>query len=251
MIHTAPLFIFGIPLLVGGIILFFYGFFEFKKRQLVENTPTSKIRSIAMGLVEIVGEVVPIEHGLFKSPFSETDCVYYKYTVDELRSTGKHTQWVTIKQDEKRWRFYLKDETGMVLVDPEKAKIAIAMGNEFRSGLRKDPPEGVMRFLETCNLSHDSFLGFNKTMRYREWFIAPKENLYIMGTAGENPFVDHTNVKNETEDVMIHKGDYEKFYYISDKSERQIIFGLDLQLVGCFIIGPILIISGVILTFIL
>jgi len=88
-------------------------------------------------------------------------------------------------------------------------------------------------------------------MRYREWFIAPKENLYIMGTAGENQFVDHANVKDETEDIMIHKGDYEKFYFISDKSERKITHDLDLQIIGCFIFGPLLIIAGVILTFIL
>ena len=41
---------------------------DFKVRQLIENTPTARIRSMAMGLVEINGEVIPrSEH---RAPFS-------------------------------------------------------------------------------------------------------------------------------------------------------------------------------------
>ena len=38
-----------------------------------------------MGLVEIYGEVIPSKGHLLKSPFSNHDCVYYKYEIQELR----------------------------------------------------------------------------------------------------------------------------------------------------------------------
>jgi hypothetical protein len=88
-------------------------------------------------------------------------------------------------------------------------------------------------------------------MSYQEWIIEPHENLYIMGTASTNPLVDQTRVTEETNELMIHKGDYEKFFFISDKSERQILFGFDKQLAVCFILGPLLIILGVILWIVL
>ena len=99
-------------LIAAGIILLIWGLISFKMKRLIENTPTSKIRSIAMGLVEIYGEVQPLKDNILKSPFSNNDCVYYKYNVKELRQTGKSSHWVTIKKGEEKKLFYLKDETG-------------------------------------------------------------------------------------------------------------------------------------------
>ena len=68
--------------LVIGIILFITGLKWFGYKRLIENIPTSKIRSIAMGLVEIFGKVVALENNLLHSPFSNTDCVYYNYKIE-------------------------------------------------------------------------------------------------------------------------------------------------------------------------
>ncbi|MBW2968259.1 hypothetical protein KY362_07270, partial [Candidatus Woesearchaeota archaeon] len=62
-----------------GIYLFIKGFSWFRLKRMVENIPTSKIRSLAMGLVEIYGSVVLFEDKVLKSPFTGKDCVYYKY----------------------------------------------------------------------------------------------------------------------------------------------------------------------------
>src|SRR3989338_8561907 len=91
----------------AGIYLFYKGLKAVRLKHLIENMPTSKIRSVAMGLVEIYGEVIPIEGKLLKSPLTNTSCVYYKYTV-EVR--GKH--WNVIKKGKCTAPFYLKDETG-------------------------------------------------------------------------------------------------------------------------------------------
>ena len=130
--------VFSIIMFSIGIVLFVWGLISFRKKRLIENIPTSKIRSIAMGLVEIYGEVAPGSGNILKSPFSQNDCVYYKYKIEELRSSGKSTYWATVKKDWDYRPFYLKDNTGMVLVDPLDAKIDIPIDNVFKSSLGQD-----------------------------------------------------------------------------------------------------------------
>ena len=43
---------------VGGLVAFFRGFRSLRTLRRIENTPTSKIRSMPMGLVEIHGAAV-------------------------------------------------------------------------------------------------------------------------------------------------------------------------------------------------
>jgi len=145
----------GLFLILAGIVCFALGLYFFKKKQLIQDTPTSKIRSIAMGLVEIFGQVLPIKGRIFKSPFTDKDCVYYQYTIEEYRSSGKNSHWVTIKKGEQKDLFYLKDDTGTILIDPAGAKIEAKKDFEYQSGLGKDPPEQVIRFLTAQNVSHE------------------------------------------------------------------------------------------------
>ncbi len=239
------LLVLGVILTLCGIVIFIWTLIGFRKKRLIEHIPTSKIRSIAMGLVEIYGEVVPEKDNVLKSPFSDKDCVYYKYTIDELRSTGKSTHWVTVKKGWESRYFYLKDDTGMVLVNPYDAKIDIPVDNVFKSSMGKDPPYTVKQFLQKENVAFEGFLfGINKTMKYTEYFIEPKDKLYIMGTAMDNPFVKEASAVKGVEDVIIQKGKHEKFYYISDKHERIILKNLTLRVVCGFVVGFVCIILG-------
>jgi hypothetical protein len=237
----------GLLLVLIGIVLFAVGLYFYKKKQVIADTPTSKIRSLAMGLVEIFGQVIPIKEHVFKSPFTDKDCVYYQYIIDEYRSSGKSSHWVTVKKEEQRDLFYLKDETGMVLIDPTDAQIEARKDFECQSGLGKDPPEQVIRFLSAKNLSHEGFLGMNKTMRYQETIIAPDDSLYIMGTAGTNPFKKEGTAYH-VDSIMIQKGEHEKQYYISDKPEKQILTHLAILTYGIGGCGIVFIIIGAILS---
>jgi len=231
-----------------GLAVICIGFIFFRKKRLIENIPTSKIRSIAMGLVEIFGQVIPIKERILKSPFTDKECVYYQFTIEEYRSSGKNSQWVTIKKGEQRDLFYLKDDTGKVMIDPTGATIEARKNFEYQSGLGKDPPEQVIRFLTVNNLAHEGFFGLNKTMRYHETIIIPDDTLYIMGTAGENPFNKEVT-GNHVDSIIIQKGKYEKHYYISDKSEKQILKNLTLLTYVMWGFGMVLIIIGAILSF--
>jgi len=206
-----------------GIGLFFSGFRQLRLRRLIENIPTSKIRSLAMGLVEVFGEVIPAKNNIQKSPFSNKDCVFCYYTIEEYRHSGRHSQWVTIKQEKIMSDFFLKDDTGLVLVDPNGANIDIPIDYEYSSSYGKDPPTSIKQFLKSNNLSFEGFLRANKTMRYREYLIEPGDRLYIMGTAGDNPFVKEATSKENVADIMVQKGKNEKIYYISDKAEKHVL----------------------------
>jgi hypothetical protein len=90
--------------------------------------------------------------------------------------------------------------------------------------LGKDPPPQVIKFLNEQNVRYEGILfGINKTMRYREYLIKPGDNLYIMGTAEDNPFVKDATATEGVSDIIIKKGKHVKLYLISDKSEKGVL----------------------------
>jgi len=231
-------------LLVMGIFFFISGYKSFRRKRLIEDTPTSKIRAIAMGLVEIYGMVVPYKGKILKSPLTNKDCVYYFFIIEEYRSSEKGGRWVTIKTGAKRVPFFLQDDTGKVLVDPEGAQVEVNRDYEFYSSTTKTPPQSIIQFMESSGIRYKSFLGLNRSLRFREYFIAPKDKLYILGTAGDNPYVEDGSVSQGYEDVMIQKGKKNSIYYISDKPEKDLIKNYKWRIVGGFVGGVLLILVG-------
>lgn len=235
---------FFIAAIVGffaGLFFFYKGFIWLKMQRLIENIPTSKIRSLAMGLVEIYGKALERkEEPELKSPFSQKPCVYYRYKIEEYRSSGKSSRWVTVAHSSKGVRFYVKDDTGTVLVDPAGADVDIPADRVIRSGTGSSPPVYVTDFVRTLGVKQKSFLGFNRTMRYSEYYIAPDDKLYILGTAGDNPLVEDATAQMGVEDIMIQKGNNDKIYYISDKGEGDVLKGFKLKTLGGLFGGGIL-----------
>ena len=229
---------------VGGIVLFILGFIWLKQKKLIENIPTSKIRSLAMGLVEIYGAVVPAEGKILKSPFSNKDCVFYDYRIEEYRQSGKHSQWVTIRNGKDSVPFFLKDDTATVLVEPKEASLSIKQDLAFQSGMGKDPSLQIKKYLTSQGLKFETFFGMNKKMRFIESFIEPKDKLYIMGTADENPYSKGVSSKNHVENIMIQKGKNDKFYFISDTDEKDILGRFKWKVFGGLFGGSILSIAG-------
>lgn len=226
------LFVYSIIGFFVGIYLFFKGFIWLKQKRLIENTPTSKIRSIAMGLVEIYGSAILIKNKVLKSPLTNNDCVYYKYTVEEYRKSGKNSYWATIKSGNESTLFYLQDDTGKVLVEPKQAEIDIPLDFTFETGWGKTLPAGLNNFMKTSNFSATGIFGIGKKLRFREYYIAPKDKLYIMGTADRNPHLKAgTAVKNE-DAIMIQKGKNVSFYYISDTHEKNVLTKMKWKTIG-------------------
>ncbi|MFC1527856.1 GIDE domain-containing protein [Candidatus Neomarinimicrobiota bacterium] len=225
---------------IVGVVLFIAGLKWFGYKRLIENIPTSKIRSIAMGLVEIFGRVVPIEKNVLNSPFSNTECVYYKYTVERWVKRNDRHYWQVVNSGKTSLPFILKDNTGSVLINPIGADIDIK-SITFSSGVGQDPPLIIQNFLNSNNLNYEGFFGINYRMRYRESIIVPGESLFIIGSALDNPFKDDGTAQHSVEDIMIHRGKG-KLFHISQKAETGVIKTYLMKALGGLIVGSLLII---------
>ena len=90
-----------------------------RKYRVIKDTPRSKIRSMAMGIVEIHGSAEVYNNDMIKTPFSQTDCLYYKYKIEEYRKSGggkgKSTyRWETVSSGEQGTPFLAKDDNGVI-----------------------------------------------------------------------------------------------------------------------------------------
>ncbi|MBN1354429.1 MAG: hypothetical protein JW994_07155 [Candidatus Omnitrophica bacterium] len=164
-----------------GVWYFFFGFNRFRRKRLIENIPTSTIRGLAMGLVELSGKAetkIPI-----KSPLTQTDCVLYMYKIEERRRSGRSSSWATIASGNSfAYPFLVNDGTGRAMVFPTGAEMILPVDYKFTTGIFKDMPETLIDFMEKNRIRHSSWLG-SRTLRFKEWFIKENEPVYILGTA--------------------------------------------------------------------
>jgi len=106
----------------GGIYTFLKGFRQYRKYRLVADTPTIRIRSTPMGLVQIRGEARGEETLL--SPITHTPCYLFKVVVEEWHSDSDGGgEWKHVATDVKGVKFDLQDESGNVLVDATNAEL--------------------------------------------------------------------------------------------------------------------------------
>src|SRR5579872_498909 len=170
----------------AGVYLFYRGFRMLQRKRLIEDTPTSKIRSAAIGLVEVSG----LANGPYTipAPVSQLPCYFHRTMVWIYVQTGKSKRWKKVVDDRLHVPFYLEDETGRVLVDPSNAELDIHRDfqQEYQHGLLQDDPipDNVGHFLAMHAVSRDH------PIKIEEYCNKPKNALFILGTLGENPGVE-------------------------------------------------------------
>lgn len=168
---------------VGGLVAFTRGFGKLRALRRIENTPTSTVRSMPMGLVELHGIAVTEES--LTGPFSAKPVAFYRIRVEEYRRSGRHSRWVTLHEETSFDPFWLEDPTGRVLILPDGADLHLPAdftetfnGNHLPAGLEGQLDErGVKR----------SFLGLGKRLRLTEWHIGVGQSCYVHGLAQERP----------------------------------------------------------------
>jgi hypothetical protein len=128
-----------------------------KKRflRLQASLPTSKIKSLAMGLVEVKGKLLMIEPLI--SPVNKEECIGYYYTIEDVTKDkeGKYN-YSLIHQETKCNVFEIQDKTGNVKIEPH--------GLEF-----------IM--LETTNINS------NNNKRYKGTLLKQGQEMLIVGYA--------------------------------------------------------------------
>jgi hypothetical protein len=209
--------------LIGLCVMFLCIFFalrNLKKKRLVDDVPTSKAKGVFIGLVELKGKV-KCDNPL-KSYLTERPNVYYKWSVQEhwTRTTTEHytdskghrktrtkteSGWKTVASGGDHKPFDLCDDTGCVLVRPDKAKVEAV---------------NVMNY--TCGITDPLYYGKGPSMtvpnsdfrrRFKEEIIAPETSLYVFGQS------------HEREDIVAPEIAYDKeapMFLISTREEKKV-----------------------------
>jgi hypothetical protein len=212
---------------VGGFGLSVYGWLVHQRKRLIESIPTSTIRSLALGLVEISGQAQS-EEGLLSTPFSGLPCVFYSYAVEEHVGSGKHARWETIAKGTSEQPFVVRDATGQVLVAPLGAELILPDERTYRNDWLGELPSTTIAGLNRLGISTERWIG-NKTLRCREAFIQPEEQVYVLGTAHEQQDASEL-VENSARLYIGSSRDHE--FIISDRSEKDLLSRLQWQMLA-------------------
>ena len=200
-----------IPSLISLALLFWWRSVVLFKRT-VEDVPTSKVKGVFYGLNEVKGSVKsddPLQTYLTEAP-----SVWYEWKISEHwkktesyrdkdgnRKTRTKSGWRTVDSGGSYQSFFLKDETGELLIEPEGAKV--------------DAPSTMSH---TCSPSDPLYYGkgpdgaiANSTYRRRfsEHSLTPGDDLYVLGPA---------KLREDVAQPMIAKSKEARYYFISTKS---------------------------------
>ncbi len=119
----------AVPLVIA-LIMFWYAFYFLRMKRQMENTPTSKVRSVAMGMVEVKGEAVR-RYALI-SPMSNTPCVFYRLT--KYRRDQKDQWRVSSISSSDNVPFLLEDDTGQIEINPAGCHVRAGSKQEGHPG---------------------------------------------------------------------------------------------------------------------
>ena len=212
---------------MGGFALFVYGWIVRQRKCLIESIPTSTIRSLALGLVEISGQAQP-EENLLSAPFSGLPCVFFSYAVEEHVGSGKHARWETVAKGTSEQPFFVSDPTGRVLIVPLGAELILQDERTFRNDWLGALPPTTIAGLNRLGISTERWLG-SKTLRCRESFILPEELVYVLGTAHAHLGATE-RVENSARLYIGSSRDHE--FIISDRSEKDLLSRLRWQVLA-------------------
>lgn len=239
--------------LCAGPILFLRGFRDLRIRRMIQDTPTARIRSMAMGRVEIHGRAVG--RSLVAAPFSGRPCVFWKVDIAVRRRNG----WTTVHRNASGHPFYVRDDTGIALVYPEGADCRLdATAQEDCVGITL--PECYARYMSEQKIALRNLYRMS-AMRFREYALEENQALYVLGTATpraqsltisdglaatgtDGPFQERFQTLNEQAGAVIRRGANDGTLIISQRSESSLTLELGLFAVGKLVAGPVLTLFG-------
>ena len=188
--------------IAGGLYFFVSGFRLLARKRLLLSIPTSKIRSAAMGLVEVNG--MAAGPYTMSAPITGKSCFLYHTTVWQQRE-GKNVEWDKIADETLHLPFFIDDSTGRLLVEPLGADLDLH--RDFREEYAASffssnfsNPDGVPPRV-TVFLSRYGILPARR-LRIEERSIKPEDALFIAGTLTENPGVQVRSFSPRSDDSV-------------------------------------------------
>ncbi len=102
---------------------FWYAFKAWGKNRVIEDTPTSRVRSAAQGYVELSGRGILPADSHTRGPLTGTPCAWWRYKIEQRGYSGRSRSWSTIDSGTSTVPFMLDDGTGRCLIDPRGAEV--------------------------------------------------------------------------------------------------------------------------------
>jgi hypothetical protein len=146
-----------------SLLLAWRGFRALHLKRQVENKPTSKVRSLAMGLVEVHGRAV--RRYALVSPMSHMPCVWYRISKYRLGENGTRSPLGSVGSG--GLPFLLDDGTGRAVVTPQGARVCAQTRHE-------GSPSGGLLFATGSDESGEHWV---------EEVIPEGTRLYVLGFA--------------------------------------------------------------------
>jgi len=157
----------GSAIVLAGFLMFCYSLVLLYYRRMVENTPTSKVRSLSMGMVELSGKT-KLYYDL-RASATKTPCVYYRCRYYKFQRTGDSSHWrLTRSVASGKIPFYIEDDTGRVLIKPKGAVFSVPMVTQSFQG----------SYIPSLSLQlHDP------NTKVVEELVPERARLYVLGSA--------------------------------------------------------------------
>lgn len=168
----------GIIALVCLVVAFHF----YRRRRLVDDTPTSKTQGVFIGLSELKGTAeseTPLE-----SYLASARCVWYSYKVEEhwqrmsVDAKGRPTTqsgWSTVAHGAKIVPIFLKDDTGVIRVLPQGAEVHAQ--EVFKQEVKRD------NLLYYGKGPDTAVSGSTHRRRFTEQAIPLHADIYVIGQA--------------------------------------------------------------------
>ena len=246
--------------LAGGQWLFWRSFRDLRARQLIQNTPQSPIRSLAMGLVEVTGTVS--QRSTLQAPFSGRPCAYWQI---DIAAHNTKSGWSIVHRDASHQPFFLRDTTGLALVYPDGARCALPAGEEEEC-LGISLPDCYAAYLRDHHVGAASLWRLGR-LRFRERILEDGQAAFVLGTAEPRSHAVDVSADDDvlaatgTDDpaaqrarrlraddqavrAVIRRGEREPTFIISLDSERSVASQLGLRAAGELVAGPALTLMG-------
>ena len=163
-------------LIIGAIICLFAALRMFHRARLIEDMPTSKIRSCHQGYVELFGTTKWMEGPEIQAPLSGLPCVWYSFSVEEYIPQSKQ-KWRRINSGVSDQLFLLEDDTGACVIDPDNAEVTPSSNTTWYGNERLGPKIHT----SPLDILGGMLLQSGQKYRYTERRIDVYESLYAIG----------------------------------------------------------------------
>lgn len=167
-----------------GTVLYLYGWRALRIRWMISAMPTSKARSVAMGLAELKGKAKPLGPEAHPSPVRGVPCVWSHVVAQEHKKEGKNESTRILVDREVREPFILEDNTGRVAVLPAGADIKGVMLTDMRITRGEGLPPDILQFCDMNGIpvrTLNMWSGIHYTLK--EDAVLADADIYVLGQA--------------------------------------------------------------------